>query len=101
MGTLSAGVVGAAPLTTAYNPTTTGGMNPNMDMEDPAAQAVMAEINFQDTIRTYNGLTDRCFTLCAKNFARKNLDQMEDKCVDKCVTKFLAAVKRMQFRFAE
>ena len=24
-----------------------GRMNPNMDMEDPAAQAVMAEINFQ------------------------------------------------------
>ena len=63
-------------------------------MEDPAQVAMMQEINLQaafthlpacsvshsgemqDMIRTYNGLTDRCFNLCANNFARKNLDQM-------------------------
>ncbi|CTQ41367.1 Mitochondrial import inner membrane translocase subunit Tim9 [Babesia microti strain RI] len=67
-------------------------------------EAVMAEfdkVQYQDTMETYNGITQRCFNECVTSFKSKDLDKRETECVGNCVKKFIAYSQRVSMRFGE
>jgi import inner membrane translocase subunit TIM9 len=67
-------------------------------------QKVNAEINamqVQESLQTYNGLVERCFGECISHFRSKSLDEMENDCVKRCVSKYMQFSQRIGMRFAE
>ncbi|PHJ21177.1 mitochondrial import inner membrane translocase subunit [Cystoisospora suis] len=71
----------------------------------PAEQAaVMKELNrlqIKDSMDTYNSVVERCFNECITQFRAKDLDDSEQKCVRRCVRKFMLFSQRVGVRFAE
>jgi len=67
-------------------------------------EKVTQEINgmqVMESLTTYNGLVERCFGECVTHFRAKNLDEVENDCVKRCVTKFMQFSQRVGMRFAE
>jgi len=50
--------------------------------------AALEEMQMRDSLRTFNGLVERCFTDCVTGFRSKSLTDGEDKCVTACAEKF-------------
>ncbi|KAF8822411.1 putative mitochondrial import inner membrane translocase subunit TIM9 [Cardiosporidium cionae] len=61
----------------------------------------LADLQIEDSMNTYNGLVERCFSECISHFRGKNLDDSEKSCIDKCVEKYLNFSQRVGLRFAE
>uniref|UniRef100_A0A3B0MV34 Mitochondrial import inner membrane translocase subunit n=1 Tax=Theileria annulata TaxID=5874 RepID=A0A3B0MV34_THEAN len=59
------------------------------------------QIQYQDTMDTYNGLVERCFNECVSGFRSKDLDKKETQCVESCVKLFFDFSQRVSTRFAE
>ncbi|KAJ1634349.1 Tim10/DDP family zinc finger protein [Pavlovales sp. CCMP2436] len=67
-------------------------------------QAMMAELEtmqMRDSLRTFNGLVERCFSDCVTGFRSKSLTEHEDKCVNACAEKFFNHARRVGQRFGE
>merc|ERR1712216_938641 len=67
-------------------------------MQQQFVQQLMQQ-EMENDIKTYANITDTCFKTCANNFRLNRLDHQEEACVDHCTEKFIAALKRMKFRF--
>ncbi|KAF8819959.1 putative mitochondrial import inner membrane translocase subunit TIM9 [Cardiosporidium cionae] len=61
----------------------------------------LADLQIEDSMNTYNGLVERCFSECIFHFRGKNLDDSEKTCIDRCVEKYLSFSQRVGQRFAE
>ncbi|BAM39297.1 hypothetical protein MACK_003343 [Theileria orientalis] len=59
------------------------------------------QIQYQDTMDTYNGLVERCFNECITGFRSKDLDMKESQCVESCVKLFFDFSQRVSTRFGE
>jgi import inner membrane translocase subunit TIM9 len=59
-----------------------------MDREQAQMLAALEEMQMRDSLRTFNGLVERCFTDCVTGFRAKTLTDGEDKCVKACAEKF-------------
>ncbi|EKX73888.1 mitochondrial import inner membrane translocase subunit, putative [Theileria equi strain WA] len=59
------------------------------------------QIQYQDTMDTYNGLVERCFNECVTGFRSKDLDKKETQCVESCVKLFFEFSQRVGMRFGE
>jgi len=55
----------------------------------------------RDSLRMYNTLVDTCYTNCVHKFLRKDLEDAEEKCIARCVEKYLKHSARTSLRFAE
>ena len=65
---------------------------------------VTQEINamqVMESLNTYNGLVERCFGECVTHFRAKTLDDVENDCIKRCVTKYMQFSQRVGMRFAE
>ena len=65
---------------------------------------VTQEINamqVMESLNTYNGLVERCFGECVTHFRAKALDEVENDCTKRCVTKYMQFSQRVGMRFAE
>lgn len=82
-----------------------GGAGSSLGHLTPQQQSrVMArldELQMQDSMNTFNGLVERCFSECVISFRAKDLDDNEKQCVHKCVHKFMGFSQRVGQRFAE
>ncbi|KAJ9063332.1 protein transporter tim9 [Entomophthora muscae] len=54
-----------------------------------------------EVMTSYLNLTQDCFTACVDDFTSSTLSSNEDKCISKCVKKFLATSERINARFSE
>ncbi|KAK2196732.1 bifunctional Tim10-like domain superfamily/Tim10-like [Babesia duncani] len=59
------------------------------------------ELQYRDTLDTYNGLVDRCFNECVLSFKSKDLSRTESSCIETCVKLFFDYSQRVGARFAE
>jgi import inner membrane translocase subunit TIM9 len=59
-----------------------------MDQDQARMLAALEEMQMRDSLRTFNGLVERCFTDCVTGFRSKTLTDHEDKCVKACAEKF-------------
>ncbi|GFE54144.1 mitochondrial import inner membrane translocase [Babesia ovis] len=59
------------------------------------------ELQYRDTLETYNGMVDKCFNECISTFRSKELDKREINCVESCVKVFFEFSQRIGQRFAE
>lgn len=68
-------------------------------MDDQAKMlAALEEMQMRDSLRTFNGLVERCFTDCVTGFRTKSLTDGEDKCVTACAEKFFNHAVRARER---
>lgn len=63
--------------------------------------ARLEQLQMQDSLQTFNGIVERCFSECINSFISKRLSETETKCVESCVHKFLNYSQRVGQRFAE
>ncbi|GIX62896.1 mitochondrial import inner membrane translocase subunit [Babesia caballi] len=61
----------------------------------------LTELQYRDTVETYNGMVDRCFNECVSSFRSKDLDKRETKCIESCVQVFFEFSQRVGQRFNE
>ncbi|KAI9218799.1 mitochondrial import inner membrane translocase subunit TIM9 [Blastocladiella britannica] len=79
----------------------------NLDFSSLSAQdrdhmtMLMEQKQMKESIRTYSAIIDRCFNSCIEEFHTSAMTTSEEKCVDKCVQKFLLHSERVSQRFAE
>ncbi|EDO07323.1 putative mitochondrial import inner membrane translocase TIM9 subunit [Babesia bovis T2Bo] len=59
------------------------------------------ELQYRDTLETYNGMVEKCFNECISSFRSKELDKRENACVESCVKMFFEFSQRIGQRFAE
>ncbi|KAG8462696.1 hypothetical protein KFE25_004672 [Diacronema lutheri] len=72
-----------------------------MDQDQARMLAALEEMQMRDSLRTFNGLVERCFTDCVTGFRSKSLTDGEDKCVTACAEKFFNHARRVGQRFGE
>jgi len=51
--------------------------------------------------KTYNKLSNECFTRCCHDFTAPQLNEKESSCVGMCVDKMIKISQRMMIRFQE
>ncbi|KAK1936410.1 putative mitochondrial import inner membrane translocase subunit [Babesia divergens] len=61
----------------------------------------LTELQYRDTLETYNGMVEHCFSECITSFRSKDLDKKESRCIDTCVKLFMDFSQRIGLRFAE
>ncbi|GBE60419.1 mitochondrial import inner membrane translocase [Babesia ovata] len=61
----------------------------------------LTELQYRDTLETYNGMVDRCFNECIVSFRSKDLDSRETSCINSCVKFFFEFSQRVGQRFSE
>lgn len=61
----------------------------------------LSKLEMVDSMNTYNGLVQRCFSQCVTSFRSKTLEKSEKTCVQNCVSKFMIYSGRVGQRFAE
>lgn len=59
------------------------------------------ELQYKDTLETYNGMVEHCFAECITSFRSKDLDKKETQCIDSCVKVFMEFSQRLGLRFSE
>jgi mitochondrial import inner membrane translocase subunit TIM9 len=52
-------------------------------------------------MRTYNAAIAQCFDDCVDSFLSKDLSGGEERCVKRCVEKYMKSFQRVGIRFAE
>jgi len=67
------------------------------DLLDKAIERMQVK----EATKTYNGVVERCFEICASNFQRSKLDTAEDICIDRCFEKFVKFTQRLSTTFQE
>mmetsp|Transcript_20940 Transcript_20940/g.55863 ORF Transcript_20940/g.55863 Transcript_20940/m.55863 type:complete len:92 (-) Transcript_20940:77-352(-) len=77
------------------------GMEGLNDREKHAVLAQLTEMQMQESMNTYNNLVERCFNECVVSFRSKTIDQQENECVRRCVSKFMSFSARVGQRFQE
>ncbi|ORZ34395.1 mitochondrial import inner membrane translocase subunit TIM9 [Catenaria anguillulae PL171] len=70
-------------------------------MEREYMTHIMEQKQIKESIRLYSTIVDKCFSSCIDDFYSSAMSTKEDKCVEKCVAKFLAHQERVSQRFAE
>ncbi|GAX82093.1 hypothetical protein CEUSTIGMA_g9521.t1 [Chlamydomonas eustigma] len=63
--------------------------------------ASLEHMQVRDSLKMYNNLVERCFRECAEDMRSKALSSTEEKCVAKCVEKFMNLTGRVGQRFGE
>lgn len=56
---------------------------------------------FREFFKTYNNISQNCFDLCVFEFENTHLRGSEERCLNKCVAKYMSASKEIQKVFAE
>lgn len=59
------------------------------------------EKTFREFFKTYNKMSELCFEQCVWDLQSAVIRNREERCVNKCVTHYLAANKEIQKVFAE
>ncbi|XP_071697461.1 mitochondrial import inner membrane translocase subunit Tim9-like [Rutidosis leptorrhynchoides] len=79
-----------------------GGDLGSLSPEDQARMsAIIDQLQISDSLKTYNGIVEKCFTECVETFYRKTLNKREENCVMSCAEKFVKLTLRSRSRFAE
>jgi len=73
----------------------------NLPYQDAQLDSVLNELQMKDMVRMYNGLVERCFNGCVKDFTTRSVDDKEELCVIRCTDKFLKHSARVARVFAE
>lgn len=56
---------------------------------------------FREFFKTYNTMSEICFNLCVWDFGTNDLRSREDRCVMKCIQKYMDSTKEIGRCFAE
>ena len=62
---------------------------------------IIQQKQVKDFMRLYSSLVDRCFNDCVNDFTSQKLTGNEDKCLGRCMDKFIKHSERVGLRFAE
>ncbi len=64
-------------------------------------EQIISDRQVNDTMQMYSTLVSRCFKDCIHDFTSKKLTAKENKCLDKCLDKFVKYSERVSLRFGE
>ena len=62
---------------------------------------MMQELQMRDIFRTFNEISETCFRDCVNSFRQKDLTPTEERCLNKCTTKYLKFMQRSSARFVQ
>ena len=68
---------------------------------DVDLQRLMNDMYFDNFMKVYNGISEKCFNACVYNFRTPKLADKEELCVDRCIEKFSRYSARVQRVYAE
>jgi import inner membrane translocase subunit TIM9 len=74
---------------------------PMSEKEQRDFSLFITETQLKDSQRTFNQITETCFSACVSSFRSRSLDGGENKCVANCAERYINAVNRAGIRFAE
>jgi len=67
----------------------------------PELEKYINEMQMRDTVRSFNGLVERCFHNCIKDFGTRSITDKEELCLVRCTDKFMKHSMRVARVFSE